>query len=96
MFDSVYAMSFQYHGQPIILNGIWLMPNGYDMWANDIIDNHMVCYSNDENGMLELLCKINEILCLAINVGKDEIHYVYKPPITEYTIFTFGFIIKGG
>lgn len=37
----VYHMSFQYHGQPLKLNNVWLLPNGYDMWGNDIVKQHV-------------------------------------------------------
>lgn len=36
-----YNMSFQYHGQPIVLNGITLLPNGWNMWGDDIIEHHL-------------------------------------------------------
>jgi len=37
----LYMMSFQYHGQPIKLNDIWMVPNGYDLWGNDIFEYHV-------------------------------------------------------
>lgn len=33
--------SFQYRGQPIMLNGVTMLSCGYDMWGNDILKQHI-------------------------------------------------------
>ena len=37
----IFCMSFQRHGQPIVLDGVTLLPNGYNMWGDDIIEYHL-------------------------------------------------------
>lgn len=37
----VFNLNFQYHGQPINLDGVTILPNGYHPWGEDILPKHL-------------------------------------------------------
>jgi len=40
-FGTTYMFSFQYRGDPVVLNGVTMLSCGYDMWGNDILKQHI-------------------------------------------------------